>query len=57
LEQGKYWSDNEEMVREFTQLIEYYSLKDVVKAEKYIKLMKSLIVRFYSKEETGPQKV
>lgn len=35
------------MVREFTQVIQYYSLKDVVKAEKYIKLMKEMIAKYF----------
>ena len=51
----KYWEDDAEMVREFTQLIEYYSLNDVMKAEKYIKLMKELIAKFYNGEGTQPQ--
>lgn len=42
------------MIREFTQLIEYYSLKDSSKAEKYIKLMKEMIAKFYEKEENQP---
>jgi hypothetical protein len=45
------------MVREFTQLIEYYSLNDVAKAEKYIKLMKELIAKFYNGEVPQPENV
>jgi len=29
---GQQWQDNSEMIKEFTQLIEYYSLKDAQKA-------------------------
>jgi hypothetical protein len=53
----KYWEDDAEMVREFTQLIEYYSLNDVTKAEKYIKLMKELIAKFYNGEGPQPENV
>ncbi len=35
------------MIKDFTQLVEHYSLKDATKAEKYIKLMKEVIAKFY----------
>ena len=48
------------MINEFTQLIEHYSLKDATKAEKYIKLMKEMIAKFYEAEsqpENRPKKI
>lgn len=51
----KHWQDNTEMVREFTQVIQYYSLKDVARAERYIKLMKEMIKKYYDAESKKEQ--